>query len=201
MREVCVSHIFVVKARIFFTALLPSTLAKGIMAQKKKKKSAKGLRNCFGYCIWAGVGLSVQLVDKVNLYGGKYGWSGKKQPNLWKTTDHFERPIYFYIDQQVVNNFCMLPAWPWAALFLSDNTLKEFICRNIIKLQLRWEENEVHNVFLKLMSWNISFHYVVLLAKFILVSITSLEYFIAENKEALQTEKTDWFAETQVTTI
>lgn len=51
------------------------------------------------------------------------------------------------------------------------------------------------------MSWTITSHYVVPLAKLILASISSLEYFIAESEEMLQTEKRDWFAETQAAAI
>lgn len=51
------------------------------------------------------------------------------------------------------------------------------------------------------MSWKTSSHYPVQSAKFVLVSILSLEYFIAEREEILQAEKKDWFAEAQVTAI
>lgn len=59
----------VVKAHVSLMALLPSSLTKGIMAQNA---SAKGPRNYLGYCIGAGVGLSTEFVDKVNVYECKY---------------------------------------------------------------------------------------------------------------------------------
>lgn len=81
MQEFCLSCTSVVKTCVFLMALLTSSLTKGIVAQNTP---AKGLRNDFGYCAWAGVGLSIHL-SKVNVYGCKYGWSREKQPNSWKT--------------------------------------------------------------------------------------------------------------------